>query len=110
MFAVYPASLTPRSQPKAINNAKICPGFNVVANPYQADKTDATKQAVDLGLYRTKHAPKRDKNKAYPAVDWFGIDLPMECKAWNIIGIVSQGVLETAFACCFVSFIPIYGR
>ncbi|PIL33435.1 hypothetical protein GSI_04057 [Ganoderma sinense ZZ0214-1] len=67
--------------PKAINNAKICPGFKVVANPYQADKTDTTQQAVDLGLYRTKQAPKREKDKTYPAVDWFDIDLPMECKA-----------------------------
>ena len=68
-------------KPKAINDAKICPGFKVVATPYQADKTEPSKQAVDLGLYRTKDAPKREKGKAYPAVDWFGIDLPMECKA-----------------------------
>ncbi|KAI1797453.1 hypothetical protein LXA43DRAFT_969406 [Ganoderma leucocontextum] len=67
--------------PKAINGAKICPGFKIVANPYQADKTESTKQAVDLGLYRTKSAPKREKDKAYPAVDWFNIDLPMECKS-----------------------------
>ncbi|KAI1784348.1 hypothetical protein LXA43DRAFT_976734 [Ganoderma leucocontextum] len=67
--------------PKAINGAKICSGFKVVANPYQADKTESTKQAVDLGLYRTKAAPKREKDKAFPAVDWFNIDLPMECKS-----------------------------
>ena len=79
--SLYSTSLTLWLKPKAINNAKICPGFKVVANPYQADKTDATKQAVDLGLYRTKQAPKREKNKTYAAVDWFDIDLPMECKA-----------------------------
>ncbi|KAI1784352.1 hypothetical protein LXA43DRAFT_1186478 [Ganoderma leucocontextum] len=67
--------------PTAINGAKICSGFKVVANPYQADKTESTKQAVDLGLYRTKAAPKREKDKAFPAVDWFNIDLPMECKS-----------------------------
>ncbi|PIL30507.1 hypothetical protein GSI_07207 [Ganoderma sinense ZZ0214-1] len=67
--------------PKAINDAKICPGFKLVATPYQADRTDSSKQAVDLGLYRVKDVPKREKDKPYPAVDWFGLDLPMECKA-----------------------------
>ncbi|PIL33375.1 hypothetical protein GSI_03995 [Ganoderma sinense ZZ0214-1] len=75
------ASLTRWLKPKAINDAKICPGFKLVATPYQADKTDSSKQAVDLGLYRAKDAPKREKDKPYPAVDWFGLDLPMECKA-----------------------------
>ncbi|PIL33393.1 hypothetical protein GSI_04013 [Ganoderma sinense ZZ0214-1] len=69
------ASLTRWLKPKAINDAKICPGFKLVANPYQADKTDSSKQAVDLGLYRAKDAPKREKDKPYPAVDWFGLDL-----------------------------------
>ena len=68
-------------KPKAINGAKICPGFKVVATPYQADRTDSSKQAVDMGLYRTAKTPKCEKDKAYPAVDWFDLDLPMECKA-----------------------------
>ena len=68
-------------QPSKINDAKICPGFTVVAHPYRADKTEHTKQAVDMGMYPDGAVPEPSKNGTYPAMDWFNVELPMECKA-----------------------------
>ena len=64
-----------------INNAKICDKFKVVAHPYKYDKTDHTGQSVDMGMYPPDAVPESSGNTMYPAVDWFNIELPMECKA-----------------------------
>ena len=68
-------------QPVIINNAKICDKFKVVAHPYKYDKTDHTGQSVDMGMYPPDAVPESSGNTMYPAVDWFNIALPMECKA-----------------------------
>ncbi|EJF57410.1 hypothetical protein DICSQDRAFT_69542, partial [Dichomitus squalens LYAD-421 SS1] len=67
-------------QPKALNNARICPRFKFVAHPHKPDKTEHTKQSVDMGMYPADNVPEAENNAIYPGVDWSYLELPMECK------------------------------
>ncbi|TBU38476.1 hypothetical protein BD309DRAFT_874282 [Dichomitus squalens] len=67
-------------QPKALNNARICPGFKFVAHPHKPDKTEDTKQSVDMGMYPVDNVPEAANTATYPGVDWSYLELPMECK------------------------------
>ncbi|TBU56062.1 hypothetical protein BD310DRAFT_824556 [Dichomitus squalens] len=67
-------------QPKALNNARICPRFKFVAHPHKPDKDEDTKQSVDMGMYPVDNVPEVENNATYPGVDWSYLELPMECK------------------------------
>ncbi|TBU26972.1 hypothetical protein BD311DRAFT_666476 [Dichomitus squalens] len=67
-------------QPKALNNAHICPRFKIIAHPHKPDKTEHTKQSVDMGMSPADNVPEAEINATYPGVDWSYLELPMECK------------------------------
>lgn len=70
-------------QPTALNASGLFPNFVFVANPYQPDPTDDTKQNIDCGMYKKRDAPKVDPRAARPftRIAWSFIDLCIECKA-----------------------------
>ncbi|TBU31170.1 hypothetical protein BD311DRAFT_863636 [Dichomitus squalens] len=55
--------------------------FKIVAHPHKSHEAEHTKQSVGMGMYPADSTPTPHGNASYAAVDWFNIDLPMECKA-----------------------------
>ncbi|TFK78900.1 hypothetical protein K466DRAFT_606571 [Polyporus arcularius HHB13444] len=66
-----------------INNSSIVDSrkFVCASTPYKSDRNDATRQAVDLGLYPTAFRPINEGDGEYNRrINWSRIDLSIECK------------------------------
>ncbi|KAI0699935.1 hypothetical protein C8T65DRAFT_831738 [Cerioporus squamosus] len=66
-----------------INTSDIVDSTKLVcaSTPYKSDPNDATRQAVDLGLYPTEFKPINEGDGEYNRrVNWSRIDLSIECK------------------------------
>ncbi|RPD57788.1 hypothetical protein L227DRAFT_655338 [Lentinus tigrinus ALCF2SS1-6] len=68
------------SIPKVLNKGNLCPNFTFVATPGKVDKSDPTRQSVDLGMYPSTLAPKRPSDGSHARIDWSSVDIPIECK------------------------------
>ncbi|TBU39517.1 hypothetical protein BD309DRAFT_423034 [Dichomitus squalens] len=66
-----------------LNGSHLFPGRKFVATPYKPDKSDATKQAIDCGMYASAHAPKEewtDLGEESRRLNWSRLELGIECK------------------------------
>lgn len=79
------------SQTKTLNDSDLCPDkWLFVATPYKSDANDATKQAVDCGLYEKAFAPSpradatAEDDVQNRRVNWSRVDLPIECKTHEV--------------------------
>ncbi|TFK88445.1 hypothetical protein K466DRAFT_662291 [Polyporus arcularius HHB13444] len=66
-----------------INNSGVVDSQKLVcaSTPYKSDRNDATRQAVDLGLYPPQFRPINEGDGEYNRrINWSRIDLSIECK------------------------------